>query len=930
MSRLVASLLLSLLTLASSLAYAQAGPLPGFDAGRRVRTVPEGFVPDPIGDAGLARLETALRSLRYPFYVVLSQHLPGLGDEDRRAQDLTDGLAAAWARDGYDPAVSSVFALTFSPRKFSLLVGSRWGAELGLADAALDPYLERFLRRVRATPVDPVGGIIDMARALDAYLIDQTDPERIAARERATADKALADAIALMRQHLGADARHLPWDIDPYKQALAQAEALQGSGATAEVQSRALSLRALADQLGTEVTERRAAERAREERKQLLAHHIAEGRRLLADERHRPEAQVPAFAERLARAQATLDAADDVAITAELDAIVRDLRPLADHVAASIAAAERRSMIYGFIIIGVALVAVFALVFFLVRMGQLRRRRKAFEALAEAWDQKIENAAGRYVEFYGKRDGILGLVELEGKTKALLDQVTAEVDAIYTAVSAMEAHVKAQTELARRARWYRLRPIDQALAAVEAPFDFDTGVLNEADLFGPPTRQLRIEPSTVEADLERRFAASLDGWRRLETAAELRFHEAAALLPHSLLDAALARAEAHRIPARWLSDHPLYGDSESDRTVYEAADQHRWKDAIAFLEAIEALRARHAEVAGRLDTLVKARTDVDAARVTGLPDLSASSFDTADDPADTLEDARSAEATLDQCVLGSDLALVVTQAATTVALYRKTADQVRAIELAIASAGDAITEAGRLEVAARARLGEARDRAHAVEPLHTDTSASGDLGRADKRLNAAAVTLGRARQKLDTRRHLDAHRLALEAQQGMQAVREGAEQAIAHLDRLESVRTNYLQRASRMEQERADRLAQLRRYAPSDTLDAWMPTALSGPADYTALTVALEQQLERWNNVVRAARLAWEEAERRRREAEEAERRRRAAAAAAARSSRTSWSSSSSSRSSFGSFSSSSRSSSSSSRSGSWSSSRSSSRSGSW
>src|SRR5690606_1534562 len=119
----------------------------------------------------------------------------------------------------------------------------------------------------------------------------------------------------------------------------------------------------------------------------------------------------------------------------------RELEPLQAIIAEGIAATERRTMIYGFITIVVVLLALLAVIFFFVRRGQLRRRREAYGALTDAWKAKTTNAAGRYVEFYGKRDGVLGLLELEGKTKALLDQVTREVDAIYASVAAMDAHL---------------------------------------------------------------------------------------------------------------------------------------------------------------------------------------------------------------------------------------------------------------------------------------------------------------------------------------------------------------------------------------------------------------------------------------------------------------------------------------------------------
>lgn len=861
--RVLVSLLLSFVALHGEVRAQDASHIP-FDVTRRVQVHPPDFDPPLIGRAGIRRLETELARLRYPFHVVLAQALPGFGDEDERAKALTDGLAAAWSSQGYDPAISTVFALTFEPRTFSLLVGSRWGAELGLRDAALDPYLDKFLARVRATPTDPVGGIIAMAQALDEHIFDQIDPARVAARKAAALEKARMQA----RLRLG--------------EAINRAEAL------------------------------------------------------LRDEDHTP-ADVTPFRERIERARALMPTADEATLTHEVIALQEDLRPLAEHVSASREAARARAQLVTTVLIVVGLLLAFALVFFIVRSAQLSRRRKAFAAIADAWDERTKNAAGRYVEFYGKRDAILGLLELEGKTAALLEQVTAEVDGIYSAVAAMEAHVDACADEARRARWFRLAPIDRALAKIEAPFDFDTGVLNEADLFGPPTKQLRIDPQTLEAELESRFASSIMGWKRLETAAELRFHEAVALFPHTLLDGLLETAAAQRIPARWLVDHPLFGDEAQDKTIWEEADQWRWKDAIAFLEAIEALRERHAAVEARLARLVAVRERIAAVRLAELPEIApagTTTYDAADDPADTIEDAKSAEIDLDRKILAADLASldrIEEAAAATVALYEETAAQIQRIRDALAFAEPEVQAAQRLMDNALSALDELGRQAERAAGVHLFSRASTFVEVAARRLESGRAELDQARARLAQRRHLDAHRLAERAKAAMVAVREEAERGLEHIDALDQTRLAYERRVSEMSAVREAKIAEIRRYNGTSFPDAWHAPAVSLPADFAELTRALDAVVEIWNGHVRTARIAWEEAERRRREAEEAERRRRAAAAAR-RASSTSWSSSSSSssRSSFSSFRSSSSSSSSRSSSGGWSSSRSSSRSGRW
>lgn len=841
---------------------ARASDYPPFVATRHVRTVPEGWVPPAIGADALARLEELLGRMRRPFYAVIVDELPGVGDPDARAQALTDGIAAAWTTEGYDAATSTVFALSFSPRKYSLLVGAKWRAELGLEGAALDPYIDHFIQRARGTPSDPAGGIGALAAALDEEIFDRTDPGRIAERVVAAENAAREEAIGWLGQKIG------------------------------------------------------------------------EGDRALADPTYLP-ADAERYRARIARARPLLESNDSEAINREARSLDADLAPLYTAIADARAAADRAAMIRGGLTL-LAIVLVFvALAFFFVRRAKLRHRRDAFAALADVWGDRIRNAAGRYVEFYGKRDGILGLLELEGKTAQLLNQVTTEVDAIYSSVAAMEAHVKAAQDKAARARWYRLKPIDQALAEIEQPFDFDTGVLNEADLFGPATKMIKIDPGALSAELEARFAASLDGWKQLESAAELRFHEAAALFPQDLLDAQLARAKAWDIPARWLGAHPLFGDDASDKTVWETADGWRWKDAVAYLEAIEQLRGKHDELVGVMDRLVAARESVAAVRLDRLPPLPGGTrFDAPDDPADTIEDARAAEARLEQLIVHvGALDEVEAEARSTVELYRKTAEQVVQIEDSVRRAAPEIDAAQRLQDLAKDRVAAASVEADRVAGIHRNSRAKSMVGVAEKRWRNASIAVSEARQKLTQARHLDAWRLAERAKQAFEEARSEAEQAIAHVDQLEQTRFAYETRLADTERIRAQRQDEVRRWNGDERLLPFEPEPTDpgrGPFDYVALTAALDAALESWVASVRRAKAAWEAAERRRREAEEAARAARIREAARRSHSWSSSSSSSSSRS-FSSFSSSSRSSSSSSsRSGSWGGGGSSSRSGSW
>jgi hypothetical protein len=274
---LAATLLLSALAgvhFSGAPAAAQPSWVPRFDRAQRVVVVPSGYVPPGIGEAGLERLEIALQRTHHPFHVIILHKLPnGPGDEDARARAVTDTLAAEWATQGADPATTSYFALTYEPRKFSLLVGARWKTELGLEGAALDPFIDRFLARVRGTPPDPAGGIIALAEGLDGFVFDRTDPERVAKRAAASARERLRKLTADLDGLLAADPAYLPWELGPWRETATALAALGGLEDTALVatdlgphESRVTQLRELVEGARAAAEARRARHaRAREE-----------------------------------------------------------------------------------------------------------------------------------------------------------------------------------------------------------------------------------------------------------------------------------------------------------------------------------------------------------------------------------------------------------------------------------------------------------------------------------------------------------------------------------------------------------------------------------------------------------------------------------------------------------------------------------------
>ena len=939
-ARLLAPALVATALHLPALAHADAAPLslPPFDPDQRVFVIPSGYVPPAIGPYGLARLDDNLRRLHFPFYVILRARLPpGPGSDDERAQAITDGAAEAWTREGADPSVSTFFALTFEPRKYSLLVGSRWKVELGLEGAALDPLLERFLVHVRGTPQDPVSGIIDLARALDDHAFDQTDPERIAARRLAGARGHLRALHRDLRDLLDAPSEHLPWEIDRFIALEERLRDLQSADddavAALDLRPFELDVAVLRDHVAA-AREREQAEAARRARlRARLEDHAQNARRALAHG-HLPDLGddpvIAAVRDALPAAEAALAATDPDAQSAALERLEPPLsRLLLALRVAQEAAAERRQR---------ALLTALAALLALSLLGGLLvwlrdRRRRALLDLewdADAWEDKLANAGARFVELYGERDAVLGLLEHSGRTAELRDAVTREIDALYAVIRAMEAHVQ-RCRARGRGAWISLAAIDAARAALTQPFEADTGELNQRDLFAPLTRRLTVDPARLQDDLDARFKATLTGWERLRDAAARQLRPATELFPHARLDALLADLDAAGLPHRWIADHPLIGDDAADAAVYEAADALRWVDPVAYAERIDALLAAEAAIAARVDRLMDARRRALAAR-DAVPDLPAPAdglrLDPADDPALALARARAALQRLDALLAAPpappDDAQVLAAADEAQAAFAVVSDQILAVQLAAADTADLVAAAPRALDDAERNRDDAAAAAADARRYHVDVEVDGWLTAARDALHRGHHDLDEARRALAERRLVAARRAARAAlDRAAEASREAA-RARAQVRALEDLRARYEEQVRRLPQTRAARNANLQLYGAAPDLPEPALPAVTGPARYADLNRDLDAVLDAWQERVRQAHFRHLDAQKRAHELAEQEALRKQVALAR-RSSGASWSSGSSSRGSSWS------SSGSSSRAGSWSSSsRSSSRAGSW
>ncbi|MDO8660937.1 MAG: hypothetical protein Q7K43_03540, partial [Candidatus Woesearchaeota archaeon] len=213
--------------------YASGLEYPVLQTGKRVYTQPADWQPDGFSQAKIAELESVSAQLKHPFYVVLFKELDcnqRAGDrvpQEKCASDAIDAIAVRFQQyDFYDVATSSIFILSYNPRQYRFLAGARWKSELRFERAAHAPYTRLFENSVKGTPKDPQGGIIAMMKAVDTYLVDATDPIKIAARQEARKEemrlrsqqqaRASLDAVSFRLDDLLHEGEFLPDDNQKY------------------------------------------------------------------------------------------------------------------------------------------------------------------------------------------------------------------------------------------------------------------------------------------------------------------------------------------------------------------------------------------------------------------------------------------------------------------------------------------------------------------------------------------------------------------------------------------------------------------------------------------------------------------------------------------------------------------------------------------
>lgn len=806
-------------------------PPPPLVKGQYVYTIPSDYRPDGLSDFQVQQLNGELGNLHFPFYVVVYKDVPELDSDDRayartngftgdentlRIEVTTARLMERWAASeaGYNPGTTSVFVLGTNPRKFAWHPALNWKNGLGLDRRAQDPYTQEFLRAAKTKPADLGRGIANLARKLDEYAFDQTDPGRIAQRAE------------IARQQ--AEARRL--------------QAAQGA-------------------LDTEII------------------HLAE---LLKDPDYLP-ADSDSYKGTLAKAKGVRATNDPNLMLAEAEQMKGTVAVLDKYVSEAKSAA--RMVFLGALVKWLLILTLVGVAVFLV----VRRRRaqkaliRAFQDEYTQWTRMVTNARNRWSDLYLKRDDIIGLDKVTGKTAALWASTTKAVDDILVRIEAMDRNLRACKALFDKGHYLNFRSFEQAIAALDAPFTFDTGTLNEADLFGGETVTLQVVPRKFADETKALFAASIDGWKRLQKAASERHGPVEEDFPHTNLDEMFAQAKIHNIPERWFSEHPLFGDDASDAHFYEGLAASRDSDPLAYVEKLEELRRAETNQMLKMRALIGIRERVNLVRLSSPFDTKGTVVSPDDDPTVTIAAARQAEAKLDGLIAtATSTDEVQNQCDVVVDLYRKCAKQGAELKSAIEGCRNALQmaeakgkEAEAAAAGALTRVANARSLFKRLEP------AEGSLKAANSYIEKGNRKLKDCLKAIEDTRHLAARRLADEASNAFTQAIESCNAARSHVSGLEKERARFLERASGLGGVRSSFERKMRglgnhaRNLPPANVQ--MPDTSKGPVDFALLLMALDSQESHWRTECRRAEEAYEEEQRciRRRHQEEEARRRR-------------------------------------------------------
>ena len=859
--------LLALLLLTPSMALAYNGTLtpPELKADQYVYTVPDGWSPPGVGAKGMETLNGQLKGLHYPFYVVFVKQLPNL-DSAQHADARSNGFGGGRDTIKVEYAASGV--------------AKDWAE-------ASDQFVYWDEAKDAAFNV-----------STDTVFILSWDPRKYAwvpGGDR--------------RSRLGLEKGRLKPFESPFVRSVQRNPPDPVGGITALAQQ--------FDQHVYDLTDPgRIAQREEQARQEALARRMraAQGAldeqilrldTLLGKTDHLP-GDVSSYQDTLSEARTVRKAGKPDAMLAEAQRMTGTVDVLEHHVEESQSAA--RAAAFATFLQWFLILSVLGLIAFLLRKRwtTLTEARQRFTEALQEWEGRINNAHGRWSDLFLEREDLIGLDGVTGETEALYSKVTKAVDEILIAILAMGKHLERCKALAAKGNYFRVTPLTAAYLKLDEPFDFDTGVVNRADLFGGETVTIKVKPEDFAQQTKELFAEAMSGWGTLQKAAELRMVAAEDHFTHDTMDQLFADADKYGIPNRWIDDHPLFGDDASDATFYEGLNTVRENDPTAYQRLLLAAQSREEAIVGRLKRVIKAVSTVKSTGIGSVAyDPRGTLVDPEDDPTATLAEARQEVdnfAGILAAAKGHNPDPLITKATLVKDLGDHLRAQIGAIEHAVDEAGGVIESARALFRAKESRFEEVTQTVRRAARKYTRIRpAESDLQTAGRFLGRAEFLIKQADAQLAANRHLDARRSADEATGTLKRCEGQLKAAEGHCDALAAEEANFRKRAAGLSSTRDGYARKMRQY-DGHTIRLAAATDLSvdnnGVNDFAALNARIDQQESHWQSQLNKARRAYEDEQRRIREAEEAARRAKRAAEDAERRRRSSYSSSSSSSSS--------------------------------
>lgn len=528
--------------------------------------------------------------------------------------------------------------------------------------------------------------------------------------------------------------------------------------------------------------------------------------------------------------------------------------------------------------------AIGAFVFFIGFLYRRRRREQddligAWTTVIADWDLKVRNAHDRWAEHYLERDDIIGLKEVTGATKELFGATTKMVDDLLVRIRGMQAHQANCEKIYKRGGFFNFDFYREAIATFNLAFEFDTGKMNETDLFGGETTTLTVTPANFATETNALFAASISGWNRLQRAAEERYGETSEDFPHANMDRLFELTAENNIPERWIADHPLYGDDDSDATFYATLDTLCASDPLEYVVRLTEVQEEEKDLLDQIKRLVKLQVHISRVRVTTSFEAADTKVSAEDDPELTLAAARQAEDTFAGLLASAGEHAVTEQTERVVELYLKTAHQRAAITSALNGAEGAIENAKargqaaeRFKSVANERLVQATEVHKRLQPVGNAIKAAGRF------IREGAEIVARAENSLAQSRHLDARRLADQAKATFQNAVERSGDAQKHCTLLDAQKAEFETKLAGMASTRNNLTRKMGGYGSYATkLAALTAPTISGVTDYAALALLLDSQINGWRSSTRRAESKYEDEQRRirRKRQEEAAKKRR-------------------------------------------------------